>query len=105
MEWEEGLRNRKVSARKKAKKELKEEIKPVFKPKDNKFNFEENYNFGLGDISEVTDAIILMELNVDEACQKLLINKEETELIKLIYAREFFSKGEIKLGEKFSFGF
>ena len=79
----------------------KDEIKPIFKPKDNEFNFEENYNFGLGDISEITDAIILMELNVDEACQKLLINREETELIKLVYAREFFSKGEIKLGEKF----
>lgn len=70
-------------------------IRPVLKDQNLKFNF------GLGNISEITDIIMLMKINVDEACKKLLINKEETELIKLVYAREFFSKGEIKIGEKF----
>ncbi|MBO5096348.1 MAG: hypothetical protein J6B98_05690 [Bacilli bacterium] len=77
------------------------DIKPIIKNKDNKFTFDEKYNFGLGDISEVTDAIIMMNLDVETACKILMINEEDIELIKLVYAKEFFSQGEIKLAEKF----
>lgn len=79
-----------------------EEMKPIFSPKENKFDFyNQNSNFGLGDITELNDAIMLSGLDVESACLNLGMSEEEIELVKLVYAKEFFSKGEIKLAEKF----
>lgn len=79
-----------------------EEMKPNFTTKENKFDFSgQNINFGLGDISELNDAIILSCLDVESACLNLGMSEEEIELVKLVYAKEFFAKGELKLAEKF----
>lgn len=79
-----------------------DEIKPHFSNKDNIFDFEgQKINFGLGDLTEINDFIISSGLDVESACISMGIFPEKIDLIKLVYAREFFSKGEIKLAEKF----
>ena len=81
---------------------LEADVKPLFSNKDNKFNFcDKNDNFGLGNLTDITNAIIESGLDVESACLSLGISSENTELIKLVYAREFFSSGEEQLAEKF----
>lgn len=81
---------------------LEEDIKPHFSYKESKFNFcDKNDNFGLGDLTDLTNSITESGLDVESACLNLGIPKENIELIKLVYAKEFFSRGEEQLAEKF----
>lgn len=77
-----------------------EDIKPHYNIKNLDFT-NKQVNFGLGDLTEITKKIIESGLDVESACISLGISSENTELIKLVYAREFFSRGEDEIAKKF----
>ncbi len=83
---------------------IKVDKKNDYKPKCNlditEFCFNDE-NFGLGDISNITDFILKTGLDVESACKILLINNEDMNILRLIYAKNFYTVKEFELGDKF----
>ena len=48
----------------------------------------------------VNDLVLLTGIDVESACQQLGLNRDMTNSVKLLYAREFFFKGMLDKGEE-----
>lgn len=78
----------------------KKNKKPRFTMKVEDFNNNDNY-YGIENFDEITSYILESKLDVETACQKLNISNEEIDIIRLIYARKFYSQGSYDKGDQF----
>lgn len=77
------------------------EDKKTYIRMDDKDFVDSNDNFGLGDITYVTEYIYNSGLDVETACKQLQLNKEEIIILMLVYARDFYKQGEFEKGNQF----
>ena len=68
---------------------------------ENDFNNNESNNYGIENFDEINEFICDSKLDVETACNKLNISREETDIIKLIYARKFYTQGNKEKGDLF----
>lgn len=59
-----------------------------------------NDNFGLGDVKDITDFIVTSELDIESACSLLRLNEDETKILMLVYAKDFYSEGNLEKGDE-----
>lgn len=74
--------------------------KPKFEMQISDFTNDDKY-YGIENIDEITNYIMTSNLDVESACEKLGMNIEQIDIIRLIYAREYFSHGYNAKGEEF----
>lgn len=77
-----------------------EDNKTFIKMKKSDFNDIDDF-FGIENFEEINESIIASGLDVESACDMLGLSAEEKELIKLIYAREFYINGNFSTGDLF----
>ena len=70
--------------------------------KDTDFDYwSEDDNFGVSNFDEINDYILLTGSDVETACRKFGLTEEKINIVKLLYAREFFMRKEAKKGDQF----
>lgn len=70
----------------------------------NEEEFEFDYldsTFGIDNFNELNDYILSTGMDVESACIELGMDEEKIQIIKLIYAREYYKLGNIKNGDIF----
>lgn len=79
-----------------------EDAKPHFKMTQRDFNYSDvNNYYGIENFSEINAYIIESGLDVESACEQMGFTPEETDIVKLIYAREFYRQGNYDKGDLF----
>lgn len=64
--------------------------------------FEDGFdNYGIQNFEEVADFIIESGVDVESACEQLLMNSEKINKIRLLLAREYYSNGNFEKGDQF----
>lgn len=80
----------------------KEDSKPYFKMFQEDFDYSDvNDYYGIDNFVEINSYINESGLDVDTACEQLGLSLEEIDIIKLIYAREFYTQGYYDKGDIF----
>ena len=57
--------------------------------------------YGINNFEEINQYIENSGLSVEKACEQLQFSQEQIDIIKLIYAREFYKQGSMKTGDAF----
>ncbi len=80
----------------------KEDQKPRFIMTQKDFDYSdiEDY-YGIDNFVEINDYINESGLDVETACEQLGLTLEEIDIIKLIYAKEFYIQGNYTIGDTF----
>lgn len=79
-----------------------EEEKPYFKMELEEFeNAKEDYYYDKDQLQEITLYSLGANLDVESACQKLGMNEEQIDIIRLMYAKEYYAQGDYTQGDKF----
>lgn len=79
-----------------------EDSKPYFKMTQEDFDYSDvDDYYGIDNFLEINSFIIESGLDVETACEQLGISLEEVDIIKLIYAREFYTQGSYDKGDIF----
>lgn len=78
----------------------KEDLKSNVKINISEYDDTTNY-YGINNFDEIDDYIIETGLDVETACYNINLSLEETQIIKLIYAREYYIQGLINKGDQF----
>lgn len=77
-------------------------IKPRIKMNQQDFDYSNIDNFyGIDNFNEINSSIMDSGLDVESACQQMNIASEKIEIIKLIYAREYYIHGNYERGDLF----
>jgi len=74
--------------------------KPRFKMKSEDFANDTD-NYGIDNFDNITTYMLETGLDVESACLQLGYSLEEIDIIKLIYAREYYSQGDFEKGDQF----
>lgn len=72
-------------------------------PQVNKLEFNndlDNY-YGISNFNEISLYILSSGLDVESACSELMLSNEETNIIRLIFAKEYYAKKYYEIGDKF----
>lgn len=79
-----------------------EDAKPRFRMTQKDFDYSDvNNYYGIENFSEINAYIIESDLDVESACEQMGFPPEETDIVKLIYAREFYTQGNYNKGDLF----
>lgn len=82
-------------------KEL-EDKKPIFKMQEDEFNYDDMSDYyGINNFDEINSYILESELDVETACINLGMNEEQINIIRLIYAKIYYSQKEFERGDLF----
>ncbi len=65
---------------------------------DEVFYSKENDNYGLRNYQELISYAIRLNIDLETACEEFGLTREETDLVKLMYARDLYKNGMIKFG-------
>ena len=69
---------------------------------DSDFTYWTEGNFhGVDNFDEINDYILLKGVDVETACKELGISREKANIVKLLYAREFYMRKDVKKGDQF----
>ncbi len=80
----------------------KEDTKSKFKMNQNDFEYSSVNNFyGIENFEEINAYISKSGMDVESACHQLEMTPEEIDIIKIIYAREFYIQGNLNKGDLF----
>lgn len=81
---------------------LKEDRKPYFKMTQEDFDYNDvNDYYGIDNFLEINSFIIESGLDIETAGENFGLSLEEIDIIKLIYAREFYTEGNYDKGDIF----
>lgn len=88
---------------KKTEERVEEKMKNNKKNNYNQFNYKSERNvhidgLSLPNIDEIIDYIESKHIDLETAGKELHLTNEQTDIIKLIYAREFYKQGDIEKG-------
>ena len=76
--------------------------KAYFKMAEDEFRYKDIGDYyGIDNFIEINNYIIESNLDVESACEKFGLDKEKIDIIKLIYAREYYRQADYKNGDKF----
>ena len=75
-----------------------EDIKPNFKMELEDFVYDDKYD---SLFNMINNLVMVYGLNLNEACAQLGLNEEEALIVKLVYAREFYTQGNYVKGDLF----
>lgn len=75
--------------------------KPKFRMNSNEFINDTTIYYGIEDFDDITAYILESGLDVESACQLFEKTEEETDIIKLLYARWFYQDGNYQKGDEF----
>ncbi len=79
-----------------------EDRKPIFRMTQKDFDYSDvNDYYGIDNFDEINAFINESGLDVETACEQLGLSFEEIDIIKLIYAREFYFQEKYEKGDKF----
>lgn len=79
-----------------------EDRKPRFRMTQKDFDYSDVCDYyGIDNFSKINSFIIESGLDVETACEQLGLSLEEVDIIKLIYAREFYTQGSYDKGDIF----
>ena len=79
-----------------------ENSKPYFRMTQKDFDYSDVVDYyGIDNFVEINSFIIESGLDVESACEQLGLSLEEIDIIKLIYAREFYTQGYYNKGDLF----
>lgn len=80
----------------------RENRKPYFRMTQDDFDYDDvNDNYGIENFTEINSFIMESGLDVETACEQLGLSLETIDIIKLIYAREFYSQENYEKGDLF----
>lgn len=80
----------------------KSEMKPAVKMNDSEFTYHDaNKELATDDFDKINSYIIDSGLDVESACEQLNINKEQIDIVKLTYAKEYYAQGYFEKGDLF----
>lgn len=75
-----------------------EEKKPNFVMSEKEFSTEEN-NYGVQYISEISEMVFKQGMSLEAACQKFNYDINQMNIIRLIYAEEYYQASDYKSGD------
>lgn len=78
-----------------------EDIKPNVRMKQNDFRNDNEKFYGIKNFEELNEYICESGLDVESACRNLEMSEEDIDVVKLIYAREYYTLGNKEKGELF----
>lgn len=78
-----------------------EDEKPYVKMSLDEFTYDIDCYYGIQDVDKITTYILESGLDVESACIKLGMSKEEIDILRLIYARTYYTDGYFKKGDEF----
>ena len=78
-----------------------EDKKTMFKMEIKEFDNDIEDYYGIESFDEMSSYIQESGLDVESACQNLNMTAEQIDIIRLIYAREFYSQGNYEKGDQF----
>ena len=79
-----------------------DEMKPIFKMKSEDYEIDFNVsNYGVNNFDEINNYICSTGMDVESACIELGMDFEKIDIIKLLYAREYYKRGNIYKGDQF----
>lgn len=80
----------------------KDDRKPRFKMSQDDFDYSDvNNYYGIDNFEEINSYIVDSGLDVESACQQMDMTPEQIDIIRLIYAREFYIQGNFDKGDSF----
>lgn len=80
----------------------KDDLKPKVNMSLKDFNYNDvNDFYGIENFDVINSFITSSGLDVESACEQMGLNAEQINIIKLIYAREFYMQGDIVRGDLF----
>ena len=72
----------------------KDDSKPLFKMTQEEFDYSDiNDYYGIDNFEEINEFISNSGLDVESACKELNMTSEETDIVILLFAREFYCQG------------
>ncbi len=74
-------------------------VKPKFEITEN--DFKEDYYYGVNNFDEIYNYIIDNKLDVETACNNLNLDEEHKNLVMLVFAKLYYSKGYNVIGDAF----
>lgn len=78
-----------------------EEKKPFVKMDLKDFEKENETNYGINNLEEITEYIRETNLDVESACLQLGMNEEQINIVRLLYAKGFYAQGNYEKGDEF----
>jgi len=78
-----------------------ESAKPDVKMNETDFQNDLNDNYGIDNIDEITQELLESKKSMDEVCLSNGLSLIQTNIVKLIYARSFYSQGDYDHGDLF----
>ena len=79
----------------------KSDDKPLFKMKQSDFNGDNDNYYGIKNFPEINSYIEESGLDVENACMAMRMYSEQIDIVKLIYAREYYRQGNFERGDLF----
>ena len=79
----------------------KEDIKPFVRMQQKDFKNDNDNFYGIKNFEELNTYICESGLDVESACRSLNMSEEDIDVVKLIYAREYYTLGNKEKGELF----
>lgn len=76
-----------------------DEIKPNFNMREK--DFDDNIFYGIDNFDEINSIVCELSFDVESVCLQFKMTREQINLVKLIYAREFYIQGFISQGDLF----
>ena len=75
--------------------------KPNFEMDIQEFEKEHPYDLGIIDIEKIKAYILESDLDIESACQNLGLTSEETDIVILSLAAEYYTQGDYRKGDQF----
>ena len=78
-----------------------EDKKPVVQMSEKEFQNDLDNNYGISNISAITQLVTEEGISITEACFELGLSEETSNIVKLIYARTYYAQGDYIYGDIF----
>ena len=78
-----------------------EDDKPYFKMNEDSFKNDLQENYGIKNLDEINAYIFENNLDVETACRELGVPSEQVNIIRLIFAKKYYSQGNYSMGDIF----
>jgi len=75
--------------------------KPRFKMQAEEFESDKQENYGIENIDQITEYVLETGTDVESACQHFGLMLEQVNIVRLLYAKGFYSQGNYDKGDQF----
>lgn len=75
--------------------------KPNFEMQEKDFNNDIENNYGITNIDKITSYVLESGLDVETACHNLNLSNEQIDIVRLIYAKTYYTQGNYEKGDQF----